>query len=171
MPYIRGPASAILLRGKTRPSRPWGEVLRKVEEVGSRDQGPACAFDSKHRPINSAPASHVGSSARRTTAFMGDSVQTGSVLPASPVSPKAWQRQPPKSMVLRGQEMQGSRIQSVPRNASNAGERSQMARSGYSRTLQNVRPGMLSAAWQGRTLPLGVTLSDCRPQPLRQGLG
>src|SRR5215213_6155326 len=86
---------------------------------------------------------------------IGDSVQTGSVLPASPVSAKAWQRQPPKSMVLRGQETQGSRIQSVSRNAANAGERSQMARSGYSRTLQNVRPGMLSAAWQGRTLPLG----------------
>ena len=67
--------------------------------------------------------------------------------------------------------MQGSRIQPVPRKASNAGERPQISRSGRSRTLQKVRPGMVSAAWQGRTLPLGVTFSDCRPQPLTHGLG
>jgi hypothetical protein len=29
---------------------------------------------------------------------IGESVQAGSVLPASPVSAKAWQRQPPKSI-------------------------------------------------------------------------
>jgi hypothetical protein len=49
-------------------------------------------------------------------------VQTGSVFSAAPVSANAWQRQPPKSTVLRGQLRQGSRIQSSPRNAWNASE-------------------------------------------------
>ena len=46
---------------------------------------------------------------------IGDSVQAGSVLPASPVSAKAWQRQPPKSISRNSQLLQGSFIQPVPR--------------------------------------------------------
>src|SRR4051812_38537237 len=107
----------------------------------------------------------------RTRLFLGDNVHTGSALRASPVSANAWHRQPPKSTLLRGQEAHGSRIQSMPRKIVKAGERSQISRSGRSRTVQKVRPGMLSAAWQGRTLPLGVTFSDRRPQPLAHGLG
>jgi hypothetical protein len=38
-------------------------------------------------------------------------------------------------------------------------------------TDQNSSPGIDSAAWQGSTLPEGVTLSERRPQPPRQGLG
>ena len=46
---------------------------------------------------------------------IGDSVQAGSVLPASPVSAKAWQRQPPKSTSWNSQLLHGSGIQPVPR--------------------------------------------------------
>ena len=45
----------------------------------------------------------------------GEKLQAGSVLPASPVSAKAWQRQPPKSTSLKAQLWHGSGIQPVPR--------------------------------------------------------
>src|SRR3546814_1985128 len=48
-------------------------------------------------------------------ACSGERAQAGSTVPASPVSAKAWQRQPPQSISRRSQERQGSGIQSVPR--------------------------------------------------------
>ena len=90
---------------------------------------------------------------------------------ASPVSAKAWQRQPPKSCSRRGQLAHGSCIQAVPRKALKAGEFAQMSASECSRTYQNSSPGIDSAAWQGSTLPDGVTLSERRPQPPTQGFG
>ena len=68
---------------------------------------------------------------------------------ASPVRASAWQRQPPKSFSLRGQDRQGSRIQSVPRKALKAGNSAQISASARSRTDQKASPGILSAAWQG----------------------
>ena len=52
-----------------------------------------------------------------------------------------------------------------------AGEERQISASECSRTFQNSSPGMTSAAWQGSTLPAGVTLSERRPQPPTQGFG
>ena len=46
-----------------------------------------------------------------------------------------------------------------------------MSASECSRTDQNSRPGMDSAAWQGSTLPAGVTFSERRPQPPTHGFG
>jgi hypothetical protein len=74
-------------------------------------------------------------------------------------------------MSRRSQEAQGSGIQAVPRKALKAGESSQIALSGRSRTFQKLRPGMVSAAWQGSARPAGLTLSDCRPQPFMHGFG
>src|SRR5262245_5307718 len=104
-------------------------------------------------------------------AWSGDKWQTGSVAVALPVSAKAWQRQPPKSMSRRAQLAHGSGIQSVPRNARNAGDAIQISASGCSRTFQNTSPGIDSAAWQGSTFPDGVTLSERRPQPPTHGFG
>src|SRR6266704_2258682 len=106
-----------------------------------------------------------------TWARLGERWQTGSVAAASPVSAKAWQRQPPKSCSRRGQLAHGSFIQDVPRKALNAGEFLQTSASEWSRTDQNSSPGMLSAAWHGSTLPAGVTFSERRPQPPTQGFG
>src|SRR3954451_20018798 len=97
---------------------------------------------------------------------IGESVQAGSVLPASPVSAKAWQRQPPKSTSLNSQLLHGSRIQPVPRYRLNASEFCQIqAIEWFDRTDRNSRPVMLSAAWQGRILPAGEILKNSRPQP------
>src|SRR5262245_66205668 len=96
---------------------------------------------------------------------------TGSAAAASPKIAKSWQRQPPKSRSRRAQLAHGSFIQLVPRKALKAGECSQMSPSERSRTDQNSRPGMLSAAWHGSTRPEGVTLSERRPQPPTQGFG
>src|SRR5262245_43252709 len=101
----------------------------------------------------------------------GDSEQAGSVAVASPVSANAWQRQPPTSLVLRGQLRQGSAIQSVPRNALNAAPSYQISASGRSLTLSNSSVVMVSAAWHGRTLPDGVTFRFCLAQPPMHGLG
>src|ERR1700761_5914578 len=48
------------------------------------------------------PAASVSASLK-IRSCSGDSVQAGSVLPASPVSAKAWQRQPPKSISFNSQ--------------------------------------------------------------------
>src|SRR5262249_34541777 len=95
----------------------------------------------------------------------------GSALAASPVSAKAWQRQPPKSTSRRSQLRQGSRIHEVPRKALKACELFQISASGRSRTLSKARPGRLSAAWPGHTLPDGVTLKKRLAQPPMQGFG
>src|SRR5207245_1983826 len=58
----------------------------------------------------------------------GESEQTGSVAAASPVTRKAWQRQPPKSWVRRSQVRHGSGIQSSPRNRRNDEDSSQIQR-------------------------------------------
>ena len=78
---------------------------------------------------------------------------------------------PPKSISRRAQLAHGSCIQAVPRKALKAGEFAQMSASECSRTDQNSRPGMNSAAWQGSTLPAGVTFSERRPQPPTHGFG
>jgi hypothetical protein len=83
----------------------------------------------------------------------------------------AWQLQPPKSISLKAQERQGSFIQSVPRKALKADPFSQMSSRVRSFTLSKTRLGIDYAAWQGRTLPAGVTLSERLPQPPTHGLG
>ena len=62
-------------------------------------------------------------------------------------------------------------IHAVPRKALKAGEFAQISASACSRTFQNSSPGIDSAAWQGSTLPAGVTLRDRRPQPPTHGFG
>src|SRR6516164_4427536 len=96
----------------------------------------------------------------------GDSAQAGSVLAASPVSAKAWQRQPPKSISRNSQLLHGSFIQPVPRYLLKASEFCQIqAIEWLERTDKKSSPVMLSAAWQGSTLPAGEMLKNCRPQP------
>src|ERR671917_2916828 len=104
-------------------------------------------------------------------AWWGESEQAGSVAAASPTIASAWQRQPPQSRSLRSQERQGSGIQSVPRKAVKAGEEVQISARDRSCTDQKSRLGMVSAAWQGRTLPDGVTFMRRRPQPPAQAFG
>src|SRR5262245_4559061 len=107
----------------------------------------------------------------RSVALKGDSEQAGSVALAEPAMAMAWQRQPPQSTSRRSQLRQRSGIQSVPRKALNACEFSQISDSGLSLTLSKTRPGMVSAAWHGSTLPWGVMLIARRPQPPTQALG
>ena len=57
-------------------------------------------------------------------------MQEGSVSAASPVTAKAWQRQPPRSSSLRGQLAHGSFIQPKPRYFSSASDDSQIVASG-----------------------------------------
>src|SRR5262249_41563566 len=71
-----------------------------------------------------------------TRAWSGARWHTGSVAAASPVSAKAWQRQPPKSTSRRGQLAHGSFIHAVPRKALKAGEFAQISASACSRTFQ-----------------------------------
>jgi hypothetical protein len=87
------------------------------------------------------------------------------------VSWKAWHRQPPKSISLRGQLRQGSLIQSVPRNRLKAAEAYQMAARVSASTLGQSSPGMTEAAGHGITAPLGPTTSCLLPQPFMHGLG
>src|SRR5262249_52102278 len=96
---------------------------------------------------------------------------TGAVGGESPVSAKAWQRQPPKSSSRRGQLAHGSFIHAVPRKALKAGEFAQISASEWSRTFQNSSPVIDSAALQGSTWPAGVTLSARGPQPPTHGFG
>src|SRR2546425_9246680 len=98
----------------------------------------------------------------------GESEQTGSVAAASPVTRKAWQRQPPKSWVRRSQVRHGSGIQSSPRNRRNDEDSSQIQRSDFSFTFSNSRPGITPAAWHGRALPEGSTTMSRRAQPPMQ---
>src|ERR671913_1721136 len=100
-------------------------------------------------------AADSAAASANSRAWCGDSSQAGSVFLGSPVSAMAWQRQPPKSASLRAQERQGSGIQSVPRKAWKAGLSDQIQARSWSRTLENSRLGMLAAAWQGSTRPLG----------------
>ena len=57
-----------------------------------------------------------------TLGRLGEREQTGSVAAGSPARSRAWQRQPPKSMVRRSQVLQGSCIQDSPRNFSKVAE-------------------------------------------------
>src|ERR671918_1226196 len=122
--------------------------------------------------MNSGGGAAASRSAVATSSRCKDeSEQAGSVALASPVSANAWQRQPPKSIVLRGQLRHGSAIHSVPRNALNAAPWYQISASGRSLTLSNSSVVMVSAAWQGRTLPEGVTFRFCLAQPPMHGFG
>ena len=76
----------------------------------------------------------------------GESEQTGSVAPASPVTRNAWQRHPPKSTSLRAQERQGSGIQASPRNRVNASDSFQIHSSERARTFSNCSVVMRPAA-------------------------
>src|SRR6516162_6850633 len=89
----------------------------------------------------------------------------------SPVSAKAWQRQPPQSISRRSQERQGSAIHAVPRNRAKAAEWYQISARLASPTVGKRNPGRLSAAWHGSTLPDGVMLKKRRPQPPMQAFG
>src|SRR5207244_4011287 len=101
----------------------------------------------------------------------GDREHTGSVTPASPAIRNAWQRQPPKSSVLRGHERHGSGIHASPRNRVNASDSLQIHSSERSRTFSKVSVVIRPAAWQGHTSPAGVTVMYARAQPPMQGLG
>ena len=92
--------------------------------------------------------------------------------PASPRIASAWQRQPPKSISRSSQDRHGSGIQSVPRNAWNAGEFAPdlLPADGRAPT-RTRRPGMVSAAWHGSTRPDGVTFSERRAQPPMHAFG
>src|SRR6266851_3299121 len=72
------------------------------------------AFGIKQPPMVGLAAAS-DSACLKICSCRGDSVQAGSVLPALPVSAKAWQRQPPKSISLNSQLRHGSGIQPVPR--------------------------------------------------------
>src|ERR1700739_1706680 len=106
-----------------------------------------------------------------TFARCGETEQTGSVAAAFPASTKAWQRQPPKSTERRSQDLQGSCIQSSPRNLWNASLFRQISARDFSFTFSNCKPGITAAAWQGSASPLGVTRMTLRAQPPMQGLG
>src|SRR5262249_8941750 len=116
-------------------------------------------------------ASVCAAASSATRAWWGARWHTGSVALASPVSAKAWQRQPPKSRSRRGQLAHGSFIHALPRKAVKAGEVAPMAATESSRTVQNCRRAIASAGWQGNALPAGVTLRERRPQPPTHGLG
>src|SRR5438105_13175771 len=90
---------------------------------------------------------------------LGVSVQTGSVLAASPVSKAAWQRQPPKSISRWGQLRQGSGIHSVPRKRLKLSDSRQIQASDRLRMLSKRKLGMADeAVGQGRTSPIGLTV-------------
>ena len=105
-------------------------------------------------------------------ACSGDSSQAGSVAAASPVSASAWQRQPPKSTSL---QRAGAAGLGHPVGAAEALEGRALlpdpAQRSWSRTMANSRPGMLAAAWQGSTLPCGVTLRMRAAPAAHAGLG
>src|SRR5579871_775567 len=114
----------------------------------------------------SPPCVASSSACLKIVSCSGDSAQAGSVLPASPDSAKAWQRHPPKSISRNSQDLHGSFIQVVPRYRLKASEFCQIqAIEWLDRTDSNSNPVMLSAAWQGNTLPAGEMLKNCRPQP------
>ena len=70
-----------------------------------------------------------------------------------------------------GHVRHGSCIQSVPRKRANASDSSQIQSSEWSRTLANSSPGIVDAAWQGSTSPLGAITIAVRPQPPMHGFG
>ena len=72
------------------------------------------------------PSADSISAVLKMRSWCGEKLQAGSVLPASPVSAKAWQRQPPKSTSLKAQLCQGSGIQPVPRYMMKASELAQI---------------------------------------------
>ena len=83
----------------------------------------------------------------------------------------AWQRQPPQSISRRSQPRHGSGIQSVPRKRLKASERYQMsARLAVAHRREVDAREWSRAAWQGTTVPDGVTFRNCRPQPFMQAL-
>src|SRR5262249_13352009 len=95
----------------------------------------------------SPPVAASRSACLKIASCIGDSVQAGSVLPASPVSAKAWQRQPPKSISRNSHDLQGSGIQDVPRYLLKASEFCQIqAIEWFDRTDSNLSPVILSAA-------------------------
>ncbi len=94
-------------------------------------------------------------SASSITRCDGAREQPGSVALASPVSRRAWQRQPPKSSVRRSQLRQGSGIHDSPRNFWNTPDSCQIHSRECSRTLSKVSSGITPAAWQGSALPVG----------------
>src|SRR6266404_1881393 len=94
-----------------------------------------------------------------TYARFGDSVQTGSVFAALPVSSAAWQRQPPKSISFCGQLLHGSGIRSVPRKRLKLSDSRQIQSSARARIFSKCKSGMADeAVGQGSTSPIGLTV-------------
>src|SRR5207245_11696252 len=60
-----------------------------------------------HSPASAAAVRSTSATASSTRWRCGDNEHTGSVTPASPAIRNAWQRQPPKTPVLRGQARHG----------------------------------------------------------------
>ena len=90
------------------------------------------------KAVETAPAARLMSGLRKrsgattpataccTRWWCGERLHAGSVLAASPVSRKAWQRQPPKSFSFSEQDPQGSGSQSRPRYLRNSGDSCQI---------------------------------------------
>src|SRR5579883_838050 len=110
--------------------------------------------------MKSAAGDAASSRAAARSSRSGEKAQAGSTRAASPVSAKAWQRQPPQSISRRSQERHGSGIQAVPRKRLKASEPYQMSARLASLTEGKSKPGRLSAAWQGSTLPAGEILRN-----------
>src|SRR3984957_11374426 len=126
-----------------------------VEVVPSRGEGGASPAPTKSGRFSGADESMARFSgvgelmAVRTASILGrfgERVQTGSVAAASPARSRAWQRQPPKSMVRRSQVLHGACIQDSPRNFWKASLEGQISAMVWSFTLANCRPGMILAA-------------------------
>src|SRR2546422_10635149 len=166
------------LAGAVRPeeAKKLGLAHVEVEAVQRADRAEVLAqaarldhpFAARAREVGAARYTHSLASAaalRSTSATAsstrwrcGDNEHTGSVTPASPAIRNAWQRQPPKSTVLRGQERHGSGIQASPRNLVKASEWCQIHSRACSRTFANLSVVMRPAAWHGHTSPAGVTV-------------
>ena len=118
----------------------------------------------------SADASLVARS--RMRAWNGDFKQAGSVARASPASASAWQRQPPQSF-SRAVAARGRAPASSPCRDRLEGRRiGARCRQANARvTYQKTRPGIVSAAWQGSTLPGASRSSAAGPSRRRRPSG
>ena len=114
----QGAGSNLKVEGRRAPASSRSRVpAPRVSMAGGAGLTPAAArrrsTGSRTRPAAADDSASASSMIRRR----GVSVQTGSVLAASPVRANAWHRQPPKSTAFRGQLRQGSFIQLSPRKA------------------------------------------------------
>src|SRR6185437_2977880 len=149
-------------------ARPDGEAdaahrLDRVVALLEVDDFDGRVHESARRRRRRSGAAGGAASARAraatTRSCRGASAQAGSVAAASPSKAKAWQRQPPKSVVRSSQVRQGAGIQASPRKARKPAPSFQMSPSERSRTLSQLdaSAAISPAWWQGSATPSGVT--------------